>query len=106
MKQLIATAVTAALLGMSGLAMADPEKDCLLEGTVYKSGQDQMGVKFHSARKYDKDANCRMRRGEKMEFKLPEDPRLEDAPAGSTVKYRYQEREDGSSKTELVSVGA
>ena len=106
MNKLIATAVTAVLLGVSGTTVAGPEKDCLLEGTVYKSGQDQLGVKFHSAKKYDKDANCRVRRGEKMEFKLPEDPRLEDAPAGSTVKYRYQEHKDGSSKTELVSVGA
>lgn len=106
MKKLIAAAVTAALLGAPGLALAGPEKDCLLEGTVYKSGEDQVGVKFHSAEKYDKDANCRVRRGEKMEFKLPEDPRLQDAPAGSSVKYRYQENRDGSSKTELVSVGA
>lgn len=106
MKKMIATAVTAALLGASGLVLAGPEKDCLLEGTVYKSGEDQTGVKFHSAKRYDKDANCRVRRGEKMEFKLPDDPRLEEAPAGSTVKYRYQENKDGSSKTELVSVGA
>ena len=107
MKNSIAIACTVALLGSPGLALAGSEKDCLLEGTVYKSGQDQQtGVKFHSAKKYDEDANCRVRRGEKMEFKLPEDPRLKEAPSGSTVKYRYQEQEDGSSKTELVSVGA
>mgnify|MGYP003131772193 CR=1 FL=1 len=41
-----------------------------------------------------------------MEFKLPADTRLKNAPAGSTVKYRYRQHEDGSSKTELVSVGA
>lgn len=90
-------------------AEANPEKDCLLEGTVYKSGEageQQTGVTFHSAERYDNEANCRVRRGEKMEFKLPADTRLKNAPAGSTVKYRYRQHEDGSSKTELVSVGA
>ncbi|QFU77469.1 hypothetical protein EY643_18330 [Halioglobus maricola] len=103
MKKLIAALSTAALLATSGLAMAETRKDCLLEGTVYESGEGQ-SVKFHSAKKYDEDANCRVRRGEKMEFKLPEDTRLKEAPSGSTVKYRYQENNDGSSKTELVSV--
>ena len=42
---------------------------------------------------------------EKLEFKLPEDPRLQDAPAGATVKYRYQRDEEGESRTELISVG-
>ena len=107
MRKVIAAIFATAVVAAPGLAMAEPSKDCLLEGTVYKSGQDQQtGVKFHSAKKYDEDANCRVRRGEKMEFKLPEDPRLKEAPSGSTVKYRYQEQEDGSSKTELVSVGA
>ena len=107
MKKFITAVSTLALMAASGLAAAGSEKDCLLEGTVYKSGQEQQtGVKFHSAKKYDKDANCRVRRGEKMEFKLPEDPRLQQAPEGSTVKYRYQQQKDGSSKTELVSIGA
>ena len=106
MRKLIAAVASATLLALPGIALAGPEKDCMLEGTVYKSGDDQTNVKFHSAKKYDKDSNCRVRRGEKMEFKLPEDPRLEEAPSGSAVKYRYQEQQDGSSKTELVSVGA
>lgn len=105
MRALLTAAVTAALLGGPSLVSAGPEKDCLLEGTVYKSEQDRTGVKFHSAKKYDEDANCRMRRGEKMEFKLPQDPRLREAPAGSSVKYRYQEGKDGSRSTELVSIG-
>lgn len=107
MKNLMTAVATVALLAAPGISMAGSEKDCLLEGTVYKSGQDQQtGVKFHSAKKYDEDANCRVRRGEKMEFKLPDDPRLEQAPEGSTVKYRYQQQQDGSSKSELVSIGA
>ena len=106
MKQLMITVSTAALLAVPGLSLAQNEKDCLLEGTVQKSGEAQTGVTFHSAKRYDEDAKCRVRRGEKMEFKLPADPRLEDAPEGSTVKYRYQEQKDGTSKTELVSIGA
>jgi hypothetical protein len=107
MKNLMTAFAAAALFAAPSLSMADSEKDCLLEGTVYKSGQEQHpGVKFHSAKKYDKDANCRVRRGEKMEFKLPDDPRLQQAPEGSTVKYRYQQQQDGSSKAELVSIGA
>ena len=103
MRAFIAAVSATALLAVPGLTLAETSKDCLLEGTVYESGEGQ-SVKFHSARKYDKDANCRVRRDEKMEFKLPQDTRLQEAPSGSTVKYRYQEKEDGSSKTELVSV--
>ena len=106
MKKLMTAVSTFALLAATGFAQAQTEKDCLLEGTVYKSGEEQTGVTFHSAKRYDEDAKCRVRRGEKMEFKLPADPRLQDAPDGSTVKYRYQEQKDGSSKTELVSIGA
>ncbi|AQA17548.1 hypothetical protein BST95_04180 [Halioglobus japonicus] len=105
MRTFIAAVTTSALLITPCLALAESNKDCLLEGTVYESG-DSQSVKFHSAKKYDEDANCRVRRGEKMEFKLPEDTRLKEAPSGSTVKYRYQENKDGTSKTELVSVGA
>ncbi len=87
---------------------AGPSKDCMLEGTVHKTegaGEDQVNVKFHSVEKYEQDSNCRVRKGEKMEFKLPEDTRLKAAPAGSAVKYRYQEDRDGRSTTELISVG-
>ncbi len=109
MRTLRTAAITLTLMVASGAAQAGAEKDCLLEGTVYKSGeagQEQTDVKFHSATRYDEDANCRVRRGEKMEFKLPADPRLEDARSGSAVKYRYQQDSNGSSKAELVSVGA
>jgi len=108
MKKLIGLVSTIALLGAAATVQAEPERDCMLEGTVYKSergGEEQLNVKFHSAKKYDEDANCRVRRGEKLEFKLPEDTRLQNAPSGSSVKYRYQEHPDGSSDTELVSVG-
>lgn len=100
----------ALLIGLaSGAAFADAERDCMLEGTVYKgnSGDEQsVNVKFHSVSKYDEDANCRVRRGEKMQFKLPPDPRLKEAEDGSPVKYRYQSDGEGSEKTQLISIGA
>lgn len=109
MNKLIAVASALALTLGTAAVLAEPAKDCMLEGTVYKTergGEEETKVKFHSATRYDENSNCRVRRGDKMEFKLPEDTRLQDAPSGSQVKYRYQEEKDGSSKTELVSIGA
>ncbi len=97
-----------ALATCAGLAQADGDRDCMLEGTVHKSGDGSASdtqVTFRSAKKYDADANCRVRRGEKLQFQLPQDPRLEDAPSGASVKYRYREDEEGNTKTELISVG-
>ena len=96
----------AALLAVATGAQA--QRDCLLEGTVHKSGSaggEQTAVKFHSVEKYDENANCRTRRGEKMEFKLPADPRLKEAPAGSEVKYRYRTDGKGNAEAELISIG-
>jgi len=47
-----------------------------------------------------------VRRGEKLEFKLPPDTRLKDTPAGSDVKYRYRTDDAGQTDTQLISVGA
>lgn len=109
MKVLIsALAATALSLG-AAIAVADAGKDCLLEGTVQKdsssAGEQNVSVKFHSVEKYDEDANCRVRSGQKMQFKLPPDPRLQEADTGSQVKYRYRTDGDGNAKTELISVG-
>ncbi|MEJ2532930.1 MAG: hypothetical protein P8Y92_14135 [Halioglobus sp.] len=96
----------AALLTIASVAQA--QKDCLLEGTVQKSGSadgEQVAVKFHSMDKYDENANCRTRRGQKMEFKLPADPRLKEAPAGSEVRYRYRTDGKGNAEAELISIG-
>ena len=105
----IAKAIAILVLSATAASVqADSNKDCLLEGTVYKSergGEESTRVKFHSMSKYDAEAKCRVRRNEKMQFKLPDDPRLQDAPDGSAVKYRYRTEEDGSSSTELLSIG-
>lgn len=103
--KIIAT-ITLPLIAVAG--MAETTRDCMLKGTVQKgAGSEEQGVnvKFHSVRKYDEDASCRVRRGEKMEFKLPADPRVQEAEPGSSVQYRHRTDSDGNSKTELVSIG-
>jgi len=108
MKTRLKLAATLALSLGASVALADTTRDCMLEGTVQKGSAadgQQVNVKFHSAEKYDADANCRVRKGEKMEFKMPADPRLQDADAGSQVKMRYRQDSDGSTKAELISVG-
>ena len=94
------------LVSVCAGANAGGEKDCLLQGTVQHGDQDATTVKIHSVKKYDDEARCKVRRGEKMEFKLPADTRVKNAPEGSEVEYRYRTDEQGQSTTELISVGA
>jgi hypothetical protein len=96
------------MLSSAGIVQAGGTRDCMLEGTVHKSGTgaaEDVQIRFRSAKKYDEDARCRVRRGEKLEFQLPQDPRLEKAPSGASVKYRYREDDKGNRTTELISVG-
>lgn len=89
-------------------AIADGEKDCLLQGTVQhgeQAGQETTMVDIHSISKYDDAAKCNMRRGQKLEFKLPQDTRLKEAPSGSAVTYRYRTDNSGEANSELISVG-
>ena len=109
MKPLLKTMIIPALFLASSIALADSEKDCLLEGTVHhgeQAGQDTTSVKITSISKYDEQSRCQLKRNQKMEFKLPQDTRLKDAPSGSDVKYRYRTDEGGQTKTQLISVGA
>ena len=94
------------LVSVISVANAGGEKDCLLQGTDSQSGQDATSVKIQSIKKYDDESRCKVRRGQKMEFKLPADTRVKDAPDGSEVQYRYRTDEQGQSTTELISVGA
>jgi hypothetical protein len=108
MNPLLKSMIIPALFMAIPLVMADSEKDCLLEGTVLhgeQAGQDTTRVKIHSISKYDAESRCNVKRSQKMEFKLPPDPRLKDAPSGSDVKYRYRTDESGQSETQLISVG-
>ncbi len=104
---LAAALFLAATLGTSPAAMAGSEKDCLLKGTVERSGASSgTQVKIHSISKYDEESRCRVRRGQKLEFKLPQDNRLESAPTGSEVEYRYRSDDRGESNAELIRVEA
>ncbi|MEZ5502486.1 MAG: hypothetical protein R3E50_07405 [Halioglobus sp.] len=109
MKTFTRTLICSALLAVGPVAVADNGKDCLLQGTVLhgeQGGQGTTTVKINSISKYDEDANCNVRRNQKMEFKLPQDTRLKEAPSGSDVKYRYRTDDNGQSNAELLSVGA
>lgn len=100
--------VLSALFLATPTVMADGEKDCLLQGTVQhgeQAGQDTTMVEIDSISKYDAQSRCNVRRGQKLEFKLPPDNRLQDAPSGSSVKYRYRTDNSGESNSELISVG-
>ena len=108
MKTLTKLAAIGALSIIANAALAETTRDCMLEGTVQKgqaNDEQNVNVKFHSVGKYDQDSTCRVRRDEKMQFKLPADPRVQEAAPGSTVKYRYRTDSDGSAKAEVVSVG-
>jgi hypothetical protein len=109
MKILSRSMLISLLICASPLVIADSAKDCLLEGTVQhgeQAGQDTTTVKIHSISQYDEQSRCSVRRDQKMEFKLPPDPRVKDAPDGSDVKYRYRTDDSGQSDTQLISVGA
>tara|TARA_R110002049_G_scaffold1716_3_gene12995 strand:- start:1824 stop:2237 length:414 start_codon:yes stop_codon:yes gene_type:complete len=109
MKPLLKTLAIPALVLLTPVAFAGSEKDCLLEGTVQhgeQAGQNTTSVKIHSISQYDSDARCKIRSNQKMEFKLPQDTRLQNAPSGSDVKYRYRSDGSGQSDTQLISVGA
>lgn len=89
-------------------AMAAGEKDCLIKGTVERSGTQDSNtqVKINSITRYSEDSRCRMRRGQKLEFKLPQDNRVEAAPTGSEVEYRYRSNKQGDTQAELVRIEA
>lgn len=109
MNAFLRTMVFPALILGSPYLAADSAKDCMLEGTVQhgeRGGQDTTTVQINSISKYDDDSRCTVQRGEKLEFKLPPDTRLKDAPSGSDVKYRYRTDDNGQSETQLISVGA
>lgn len=102
------TLIWSAFLLAAPVAMAEGEKDCLLQGTVQhveRGGQETTMVKIDQISKYDEGSRCKVRQGQKLEFKLPADSRLQEAPSGSAVKYRYRTDNSGESNSELISIG-
>ena len=89
------------------LAQAEPARDCLLEGNIEKTGvigEEKIRVKIHRIGQYSKSTPCRIRRDKKMEFRLPDDPRLWEATDGSEVQYRYRNDQTGGSSVELINI--
>lgn len=108
MKKTYNTALLASLL-LASTAIVAGEKDCLLKGTVERdpgAAANATQVKIHSVSRYDEGSRCNIRRNQKMEFKLPQDTRVQEAPSGSEVEYRYRQDEKGESSAELMRVGA
>lgn len=105
----ICKAIAVSALVLAGPAALAGEKDCLLKGTVEHGAGGAEGatqVNIHSISRYDEDSRCSVRRGQKMEFKLPQDSRVQDAPSGSEVEYRYRTDDTGEANAELIRVGA
>ncbi len=108
MKTISQVAVLTALIAAAP-AWAEADKDCLMKGKVVRgeqAGQETTTVKIHSVSRYNDESRCKVRRDQKMEFKLPADSRVQEAPSGSKVKYRYRTDESGKDNAELISVGA
>jgi len=109
MKIIRQMSVIAAIALVAPAVWAGPDRDCLLKGTVEHgegAGSGDTMVKIHAVRPYDNDARCRDLGRQKMQFKLPADPRVQEAPSGSAVEYRYRLDDSGNSDAELISVGA
>lgn len=102
----VSTFVLAAALIASPAALAGAEKDCRLKGTVERpaAADGEAQVRIHSISRYDDESRCRVRRGQKLEFRLPQDSRLNTAPAGSEVEYRYRSDGQGESNAELIRI--
>jgi len=85
-----------------------PVSDCLLTGTVKQSAADEnkVYVAFRSARPAEPGAKCKMPRKDKLQFKVPADSRINAAPPGSKVEYRYSEDREQEGSWELRSISS
>ncbi|MFN2329098.1 MAG: hypothetical protein ABR612_09290 [Chromatocurvus sp.] len=89
-------------------ANAEITQDCILEGTVNQtraaSGGEAVHLVFRSAERGEQ-APCRMSRvdrSRRIQFKVPSDNDIVDAPHGSKVKYRYTEDVEGKRQWRLI----
>ena len=81
------------VLAFSTASNADTVRDCVMEGTVQRqqTNSEEVYVAFHSAKPADKDASCRIRKREKLQFKAPGEDALDEMAPGTRVQYRYTE---------------
>lgn len=109
MNKLITIVALPALIAIASPTFAETPRDCLLKGKVMhekEAGQEKTSVRILSVEKYDSNSRCQVRQGQKMEFKLPHDSRVQGAAEGSDVEYRYRSDGKGNSNTELVNISA
>ena len=102
---------TLTLAGLPAVANAEITQDCILEGTVDKRKAEELGqsvyVNFRNARR-GSDASCTMNRRSKSRrvkfISTPDTSEIEDVNHGSTVRYRYIERDNQRGSWELIDV--
>jgi hypothetical protein len=92
-------------------AQAEITEDCILEGTVDMRKAEALGqsvyVNFRNARR-GSEAGCSMSRRSKSRrvqfISGPDTRQVENVSHGSTVRYRYIERDNGRGSWELIDV--
>jgi len=101
-------ALLAPAMAFSNPASADTVRDCVMEGTVQwqENNSDNVYVAFDSAKPADKDASCRIRKREKLQFKAPREDALNEMTPGTRVKYRYTEDSKKGATWKLQNVSS
>lgn len=99
---------SALALVLAAQAHAEITQDCILEGTVNQtraaSGSEEVRLVFRTAERGE-EAPCRMSRmdrSRRIQFKVPSDNDIVDAPHGAKVKYRYTEDVEGTRQWRLI----
>lgn len=86
---------------LAAFSHAESSQDCLLEGKVknsrIKGHQNIVRIDFERPKPASEGANCHISKD--FSFKQPKGHRLENLPAGATVRYRFQSSEQGEQWT-------
>ena len=104
--KLALAAILAPLLVLTANVQAETVRDCKITGTVQRASgsADNVYVALRSVQPAQEGADCKMRRREKLQFKLPSSPELENARPGTQVEYRYTEDTERGSAWKLQKV--
>ena len=99
-------AILAPLLALSFNVQAETVRDCTVTGTVKpaSASSDNVIVALHSVKPAEDGAPCKVRRKERLKFKLPATSELADAKPGTRVEYRYTEDSEQGSSWKLQKV--
>ena len=104
--KLAAAAILAPLFTLALNVQAETVRDCTVTGTVKPSpaSSENVHVALHSVRPAESGAPCKVRRKDRLKFKLPSSPELENAKPGTQVEYRYTEDSKQGSSWKLQKV--